>query len=223
MHLRLRFIWLLVLFGSLSGFAQQSPFLPEDTYHKLVNEISGDIAYDNLRSLVMYHAPTGGAEGFQQEAQWVLERAKSYGLEEVKYISLPAFGTSAESPGQNWTLKGGELWLLEPQLMKLGDVRESPLFVADNSPTVDLTADLVDVGEGTEESDYAGKEVAGKIVLAYGAINKVRKRPAGSAGPWGLSRTFLRGPISGRTIRTNSPGRMWAYRRRMRNQRRRSS
>ena len=27
--------------------AQQSPFLPEDTYSKLVNEISGDIAYDN--------------------------------------------------------------------------------------------------------------------------------------------------------------------------------
>src|SRR5512141_2814340 len=26
--------------------AQESPFLPEDTYRKLVNEISGDIAYD---------------------------------------------------------------------------------------------------------------------------------------------------------------------------------
>jgi hypothetical protein len=190
MRLGLRYAWLLLLIGFFSGFAQQSPFLPEDTYNKLVNEISGDIAYDNLRSLVMYHAPTGGAEDFQREAQWVLERAKSYGLEEAKYISLPAFGTSADSPGQNWTLKGGELWLLEPQLLKLGDVQESPLFVADNSPTVDLTADLIDVGEGTEESDYAGKEVAGKIVLAYGAINKVREKACWQGGAVGIVSYF---------------------------------
>jgi hypothetical protein len=194
MRLGLRYIWLLVLLCSISGMAQQSPFLPEDTYNKLVNEISGDIAYDNLRSLVMYHAPTGGAEGFRQEAQWVLERAKSYGLEEIKYISLPAFGTSAQSPGQNWTLKGGELWLLEPQVMKLGDVRESPLFVADNSPTVDLTADLVDVGEGTEESDFAGKEVSGKIVLAYGALNKVREKACWARGAVGIVSYFSTRP-----------------------------
>ncbi len=186
MCLRLYYVSLLVLSISLSGFAQQSPFLPEDTYNKLVNETSGDIAYDNLRSLVMYHAPTGGAEDFEREAQWVLARAKSYGLEEVKYIPLPAFGTSAESPGQNWTLKGGELWLLEPQVMKLGDVRESPLFVADNSPTADLTADLVDVGEGIGEGDYAGKDVAGKMVLAYGSLNTVREKACWQRGAVGI-------------------------------------
>ena len=38
---------LLVACGSLPALAQQSPFLPEETYNKLVNEISGDIAYDS--------------------------------------------------------------------------------------------------------------------------------------------------------------------------------
>jgi hypothetical protein len=68
-----------ILAVPFSALAQQSPFLPEETYTKLVNEISGDIAFDNLRSLAMYHAPGGGSQGFRNEAQWVVERAKSYG------------------------------------------------------------------------------------------------------------------------------------------------
>ena len=68
----------LLLPGALA--AQQRPFLPEPTYEKLVNEISGDIAYDSLRSLVMYHATSGGNDDFHKEAQWVLDRAKANGL-----------------------------------------------------------------------------------------------------------------------------------------------
>jgi hypothetical protein len=139
----------------------------------LTNEISGDIAYDNLRSLVMYHAPTGASRGFFDEAKWVEDRAKSYGLEDVKFVPLSPWVTKAVD--QMWTLKGGELWLLEPRVIKLGDVRETPTFVADNSPSADVTAGLVDVGEGVEESDYAGKDVTGKVVLAYGPINKVKE------------------------------------------------
>ncbi len=174
------------LCATLTASAQQSPFLPEETYTKLVNEISGDIAFDNLRSLVMYHSPTGGAEDFRKESEWVLERAKSYGLEDVKFIRLPAWRRSSKELDQNWTLKGGELWLIEPKVMKLGDVRETPTSVADNSPSADITADLVDVGEGSEESDYAGRDVRGKVVLAYGRIDKVREVACWARGAAGV-------------------------------------
>jgi len=190
MRLGLRYVWLLVLFASFSGFAQQSPFLPEDTYNKLVNEISGDIAYDNLRSLVMYHAPSGGSQGFLDEAQWVVERAKSYGLEEVRYIPLPSGRLSPKTIDQSWTLKGGELWLLEPKVMKLGDVRETPTSVADNSPSADITAELVDVGEGVTESDYAGNDVKGKVVLSYGKIDDVKKKACWERGAVGIVSYF---------------------------------
>ena len=180
-------VYILVCLSSLRmAGAQQSPFLPEATYNNLVNEISGDIAYDNLRSLVMYHAPTGGAQGFRDEAQWVEARAKSYGLEDVKFISLPAWHTSPADSDQNWTLKGGELWLTEPKAIKLGDVRETPTSVADNSPTADIIADLVDVGEGVEEWDYSGKEVTGKVVLAYGSLNKVKELACWGRGALGI-------------------------------------
>ena len=42
----------------------------------------------------MYHATSGGADDFHKEAQWVLERAKANGLEDVKFISLPPWRTS---------------------------------------------------------------------------------------------------------------------------------
>src|SRR6266571_3814722 len=148
---------------SASALGQQSPFLTEDTYNKLTNEISGDIAYDNLRSLVMYHAPTGESQGFLEEAQWVEARAKSYGLEDVKFIPLPAWKSSPRAVDQNWTLEGGELWLVEPRVIKLGDVRETPTSVADNSPTADVTAELVDVGEGTEEATTPGKTCPARL------------------------------------------------------------
>ena len=187
MQRRLQFLYLLLCFLIPSSLpAQQSPFLPEDTYAKLVNELSGDIAYDNLRTLVMYHATSGGAEDFQKEADWVLARAKGYGLEDVKFVPQPAWHFSAKEIDENWTLKGGELWLLEPKPMKLGDVRETPLSVADNSPTADITAELIDVGEGVRESDYAGKEVAGKVVLAYGRIDKVKELACWQRGAVGM-------------------------------------
>jgi hypothetical protein len=173
--------------------AQRSPFLPDEVYQKLTNEISGDIAFDSLRSLVLYHAPEGESQGFQDEARWVMDRAKAAGIEDVHFIDLPSWNTSvadspeaaSDRPSPSWTLKGGELWLTSPVTLKLGDVRETPTSVADFSPTSDLTADLVDVGEGTEEADYAGKAVKGKILLAFGPPMRVEAlgcRNHGAAG-----------------------------------------
>jgi hypothetical protein len=41
-----------------------------------------------------------------------------------------------------------------------------PIVLAEDSESADVTAELLDVGEGAKESDYAGKDVRGKIVLA---------------------------------------------------------
>ena len=38
------------------------------------------------------------------------------------------------------------------------------------------------MGEGPNESDYAGKDVAGKAVLAYGKINNVKKQACWERG-----------------------------------------
>ena len=68
--------------------AQESPFLPEPVYRALVNEMSGDIAYEHIRWFTHYHRPMGGSEGFEAVAKYVEEKAREYGLEDVRYIPL---------------------------------------------------------------------------------------------------------------------------------------
>ncbi|MFQ6115757.1 MAG: hypothetical protein ACE5NG_16985, partial [bacterium] len=80
----------------------------------------------------------------------------------------------------------GELWMLEPRLEKLASTEEVAISLADYSHTTHLTAELIDVGDGDQESDYQGKDVAGKIVLAAAPPDTVMKLAVWKFGAVGL-------------------------------------
>ena len=61
------------------GFAQTSPFLPDPLYGELVNEISGDRAYEHDRVLTRYHR-TGGSRDFFAAAEYIRGAAVEAGL-----------------------------------------------------------------------------------------------------------------------------------------------
>jgi aminopeptidase YwaD len=61
-----------------------------------------------------------------------------------------------------------------------------PIVLAEDSESADVTADLVDVGEGTKESDYAGKGVKGKIVLVSAQPGSVQDLAVGKFGAKGI-------------------------------------
>ena len=127
-----------LLFFSLSAFAQTSPFLPEDLYNKLVNEISGDIAYDHLRTLTQFHVPNGATHDFMGEANWIAAKAKEYGLEDVHLIEMPYDHIA-------WSPKSGELWLLDKdgKETKLGSYAEVATSIADYSRPTKVEAEVV--------------------------------------------------------------------------------
>ncbi|MGH9602980.1 MAG: M28 family metallopeptidase, partial [Terriglobales bacterium] len=165
--------------------AQTSPFLPEDLYRKLDNEISGDLAYDHLRTLTQYHSPHGATRDFKKEAQWVAEKAREAGLEDVVFHELPYDGVG-------WSPLSGEAWLLEPgpdgkmQEVKLGSYAEVATTIADYSRSTNIEAELMDVGAGTKDEDYAGKDVKGKIVLASGSPKTVEAEAVWKRGALGI-------------------------------------
>jgi hypothetical protein len=165
--------------------AQTSPFLPEDLYRKLDNEVSGDRAYDHLRNLTQYHAPHGATRDFKLEAQWVAQKAREAGLEDVVVHELPYDGVG-------WSPLSGEAWLLEPGPdgsmleVKLGSYSEVATTIADYSRPTNLEAELVDVGAGTQDEDYAGKDVKGKIVLAGGRPKEVETEAVWKRGALGI-------------------------------------
>ena len=60
-----------------------------------------------------------------------------------------------------------------------------PITLAQDSESGEATAELVDVNNGTSESDYANKDVRGKIVLAAaqpGAVARLAVERFGAAG-----------------------------------------
>src|SRR5882762_1076060 len=161
--------------------AQKPPLLPEKDVAALTNELSGETAKRNLEGIARFHRQRA-SRGFHEAAELVAERLRAYGLSDVAILQFPAdgkifYGTQKSRPG--WDAEVGELWEVK-EVKEVKDKNESgnwqpaqkmasyeaqPIVLAEDSESADVTADLVDAGEGTKESDYAGKDVKGKIVL----------------------------------------------------------
>src|SRR5437660_9820211 len=68
----------------------------------------------------------------------------------------------------------------------LASYEAMPIGLAEDSESAEVTADLADVGEGTKESDYAGKDVKAKIVLASAQPEAVQDLAVGKFGAVGI-------------------------------------
>jgi Peptidase family M28 len=163
--------------------AQSSPFVSEPVERALVNELSGDLAFETLRISTQWHK-TSGSEGFFAVARYVEGRAKAAGLSDVRWIDQVAESAS-------WTCHRAEAWLLAGsgaavQETRLGTYAEVATSIADHSRPADVTADLVDVGSGERAADYTGKDVRGKIVLAYGSPSTVTEQAVWQRGAAGI-------------------------------------
>ena len=136
--------------------AQTTPFLSDSEITMLANEISGDRAFEHIRWLSHWHRDSG-MEGYFKAAEYVVQAAKEAGLEDVRFIEQPL-------PGVNYTAKSAELWMVEPVELKLADIGEHAVYLADGSHDANVTAELVYVGDASEQS-LKGLDVSGKIVL----------------------------------------------------------
>jgi hypothetical protein len=168
------------------GWAQTSPFLPDALYGQLVNEISGDRAYEHDRVLTRYHR-TDGSRDFFIAAEYIRAAAVEAGLEDVKLIRQ-------KWDGHGWSCRFGEAWLVGPQEVKLAAYGDVAMSIADHSRTTHVTAELVDVGAGAAESDYAGRDVKGKIVLASGPVVAAHREAVWKRGALGVLSAMTQRP-----------------------------
>ena len=155
--------------------AQTTPFLSDEEIRMLSNEISGDRAFEHIRWLSHWHRDSG-MEGFFKARDYVMQAAKEAGVDEVRFVEQTLDGTP------NYTARSAELWMTEPVEVKLADMEEQAVYLADFSQSADVTAKLVFIGEGTED-ELKDLDVKGKIVLTSGSpqravVNAVEKRGA---------------------------------------------
>jgi aminopeptidase YwaD len=69
---------------------------------------------------------------------------------------------------------------------KIASYEAEPVALAEDSESAEVTAELVDVGAGTKESDYAGRNVKGKIVLVSSQPGPVQDLAVGKFGAAGI-------------------------------------
>src|SRR5579859_4280076 len=202
-------VWLGIFCGA-EARGQKPPLLPEKDVAALANEVSGETAKRNLEGIARFHRQRG-SRGFHEAAELVAERLRAYGLSDVAILEFPAdgkifYGTQRSRPA--WDAESAELWELGLKLVRyentvtenggtsaddfefrnklLSSYEAEPVVLAEDSESADVTADLVDVGEGTKESDYAGKDVKGMIVLVGAQPGAVQDLAVGKFGAAGI-------------------------------------
>ena len=163
----------LVVLAAGAAFTQEREdrtLLNWDQMRSIINEASGDRAMHHVLELVPYPRVRDRAEysGHFRESE-VMERfAKEYGYSNVEIESF-------DSPQRSWQAWQGELWQVKPELTKIYDIHDVAISLMNNSDSGDVTAELVDVGNGGREEDYAGKDVKGKIVLGSAGGNALQR------------------------------------------------
>lgn len=157
--------------------AQTTPFMSDDEIRILSNEISGDRAFEHIRWLTHWHRDSG-MEGFFKARDYVMQAAREAGVDEVRFVEQPL-------QGPNYTARAAELWMVEPVELKLADIAEHAVYLADMSRDADVTAELIDIGDGTEAS-LKGLDVKGKIVLTSGPPQRAVDNAVAKLGAVGV-------------------------------------
>ncbi len=167
------------------------PLLPTPTVASLAGELSGSNAKRHVQALTLNHRMRG-SRGFSAAMEYLKTQLESFGLK-PEVVRLPAdgeifYGTQRSRPA--WDAAFAELWELPvgeaPVDLKIASYAATPVALAQDSAAGELTADLVDVGEGTKESDYKDRQVEGRFVLAAAQPGPVAKLAVERFGAKGI-------------------------------------
>jgi len=176
----LRTAWIaLPLFCWLASAGAQENLLGDDLRDLLHEALSGELAKEHVIAITRHHR-IQGSRGYRDAAQYVLSqlRAQGFDPEQAWIESYPSDGKRVYQTWQSpsgWQIDRAELTLLEPVGERIVGFPEIAMSVITYSNPGEVTAELVDVGAGTAESDYEGKDVAGKFVLATGYGGEVHR------------------------------------------------
>ena len=207
-------IALLVL--AAGAWAQKPPLLSEKDVAAIAAEISGAMAKRNLEGIAQYHRQRGskGFHAAAELVAGKLKEYGLSDVEILQFPADGKifYGTQRSRPA--WDADAGELVKtnigIDPddechtgpakrpgttidsticvglREQRIASLAAEPVALAEDSESADVTAELVDVGAGTTERDYAGKEVKGKIALVSAQPGAVQDLAVGKFGAVGI-------------------------------------
>jgi len=198
------------------AWGQKPPLLAEKDVAAIAGEISGETAKRNLEGIARFHRQRGSkgfheaaelvaerlqAYGLSDVAilQFPADGKIFYGTQrsrpawdaEVGELSERVDGSSPECQKQmqeslDRAHKEGKVGVLVACFNSLASYEAEPVALAEDSESGQAITALVDVGAGTREGDYAGKDVKGKIVLVSAQPGAVEDLAVGKFGAVGI-------------------------------------
>jgi len=168
--------------------------VPESVLKQIAEETSGVEAKRNLDTLTLYHRMRASGQ-FDEASAHVLRQLKHYGMDEAGIIEFAAdgetmFGTQKSRPV--WQVEFAELWELankdseRVRQRRIGSWDAMPMSLAQDSLSGEVTTTLVDVGAGTSDEDYAGRNIDGRLVLTSSQPSDIVDRAVGRFGAAGI-------------------------------------
>ena len=126
------------------------------------NELCGDRAKHHAAYLTQFMR-TPASSGIKRSLDYAEANMRAYGLDRIFSIEF-----ETES---GWDVSDAELRVVSPLKDLIVSYSEAPTCIqwwSEGTSAEGVTADLVNVGSGLLESDYVGKNIRGKVVLASG-------------------------------------------------------
>ena len=157
----------------------------ETIYRALESRVDAKVAMDVVTFMgPMWRLP--GNPAFEQSQQFIFDRLAGAGFQ-------PKYETYADG-STGWEYVRGTLRLGGPNGEVLMSKETHRVDVAINSmstPPGGVTLRLVDVGAGTSDAAYEGKDVKGAIVLASGGVSQAWNFAARARGAAGVISTAI--------------------------------
>ncbi len=166
-------------------------YLKPELERLVKEELSGQTAKSYVARIADFHRIQASTM-FRQAAEYVRETLHNIGIEDASIEQFTAdglkrYGTRVSPVG--WEVKGAVLWLVEPEKGLITRYKDVPTCLhtySNATPPEGITAELVDVNEGTKPEHYEGKDVKGKFVLATGRARKVHEQSVYKFGAAGV-------------------------------------
>ena len=182
------FLTAVLLIALNVGAQEQSDprtLLAPQVLNAIANEVSGAQAYNHVVDMCGYERDRPAEEyaTTYREADYAARKAQEYGYSDVKIERFP-------QNTKQWDGEMGELWVTEPVERLVTRYRDLPATLASGSKNADVTAELVYVGRGDTDADYAGKDVKGKIVLGAGPVGALHNLAVRKYGAEGVTSFF---------------------------------
>ncbi len=184
----------LILLASSAAIADIRDLIDEEVLRNIAEETSGEAAKRNLDTITLQHRMRASSQ-FELATQHIIKQLEHYGLDEIDVLEFAAdgetlYGTQKSRPV--WDVREAELWEVRDEggvtvrVRKLGDWDSVPLTLAQDSLSGDVTTTLVDIGSGSQDEDYIGRDLKGKLVLTSSQPGEVVERAVGEFGAAGI-------------------------------------